>query len=90
MNDLQALEKAIKIRKEFSELRNEIPVIAISDYDIHLKLGFFNELVGRGVIFNVKRERDDRNKVIHLTGRVDSGDIIIAVDIDGYKAKKEG
>jgi len=87
MDDLQVLKKAIKIQKEFSELHNESPVVAISSYDIHLRLGFFNKLANRGVIFNVKKERDDRNKVIHLTGEVDSGNIIVAVDTDGYKTR---
>jgi len=90
MNDLQVLKKALKIQKEFSKLYEESPVIATGPHYVHLELGFFNELVDRGIIFNVKKKRDDRNKVIHLKGKVDSGDIIIAIDRDGYKAKKEG
>jgi len=90
MNELQVLKEAIKIRKEFSKLYSKSPVIAIDRRYIHLELGFFNELVDLEIISNVKRERDDLNKVVHLTGKFVSGDIIVAVDRDGYKAKKEG
>ena len=90
MNDLQVLKKAIKIQREFNKLYSESPVIAINSYDIHLELGFFNELAGLGIITNVKKERDDRNKVIHLTGKVDSGDAVVAVDREGYMTEKEG
>jgi len=83
------LKKAIKIQREFSELYNESPVIAINSYNIHLELDFFNELAGLGIITNVKKERDNRNKIFHLKGQTDSGNIIIAVDRGGYKAIKE-
>jgi len=87
MNDLQAFKKAIKMQREFSRLYDENPIVSLNPTSVHLELGFFNTLVNQGVIFNVKKKRDNHNQVIHLTGQVDSGDEVVGVDKNGYKEK---
>jgi len=88
VGNLQAFKKAVKLQREFRDLYENHPITSLNPDNVHLGLGFFNELVGKGIIYNVKKKRDDVNKVVHLTGQINSGDVIIAVDSDGYKKEK--